>query len=145
RGEQVVAQTQLSGAAAAPALFTANSSGTGQGAILNQDGTANGASAPAARGSVVALFATGAGETSPSGVDGAISGDPLPRPTLPVSVKIGGVDAEILYAGAAPGLVAGVLQVNCRIPASVSSGSSVPVVLTAGTASSRIGVTLAVK
>ena len=145
RNGQAIAQTALSVALAAPALFTTNSSGTGPGAILNQDLTMNTALNPAARGSIVVLYATGAGQTDPPGVDGQVAADPLPKPTLGVSVKIGGLDAEILYAGAAPGLVAGVLQVNCRVPVSVAPGSSVPVVLTAGTFPSRTGVTLAVQ
>ena len=51
----------LSTAAAAPALFTTDSSGKGQGAILNQDGSANGPTNPAAKGSIVVLFGTGEG------------------------------------------------------------------------------------
>ncbi len=39
-----------------------------------------------------------------------------PNPVMTVMVKIGGVDAEVLYAGAAPGLISGLLQVNVRIP-----------------------------
>jgi hypothetical protein len=48
------------------------------------------------------LFATGAGQTGPPGTDGQIIGDTLPKPLLPVSVKIGSLDAEVLYAGAVP-------------------------------------------
>lgn len=45
----------------------------------------------------------------------------------PVHVYIYGEKAEILYAGAAPTLVAGVLQVNVPVPAGVPTGRSVPV------------------
>jgi uncharacterized protein (TIGR03437 family) len=38
------------------------------------------------------------------------------KPMVPVSVRIGGVGADVLYAGAAPGLVSGVLQINVRVP-----------------------------
>ena len=68
----------------------------------------------------------------------------LPRPALPVAVRIGSLTAEVLYAGAAPGLVAGVFQINVRIPDLVAAGS-VPLALTAGNASSPPGVTLAVR
>jgi uncharacterized protein (TIGR03437 family) len=129
----------------APGIFTANSSGTGQGAVLNADATPNSARNPTLRGSIVSLFATGAGQTEPPGIDGMLAAEPLPRPRLPVSVLIGGVRAELLYAGAAPGLVAGVLQVNVRVPPETLPGDAVPVVLTCGSASSPAGVTLAIR
>jgi len=130
-------------AASAPGIFTLDSTGRGPGAILNEDGSINSASNPATKGSIVVLFATGEGQTDPDGADGEIAGDVLPKPRLPVRVRIGGLEAEILYAGAAPGLVAGVLQVNARVPTSVTVGGSVPVVLTVGNASSQPGVTVA--
>lgn len=132
-------------APSAPALFTADASGKGLGAILNQDYQRNSPSNPAARNSVVMLFATGAGQTEPGGVDGQIARETLPKPLLPVSVRIGGVEARVLYAGAAPGLVAGVLQVNVQVPEQVAAGSAVPVVLKVGEAESQAPVTMAVK
>ncbi len=106
---------------AVPGVFTMDASGTGQGAILNQDGSFNLAANPATPGSVIVLYGTGAGQTKPPGEDGKITGGELPTPVLPVSVRIGGVPAEVVYAGAAPGMVAGVLQVNARIPPGVTS------------------------
>lgn len=129
----------------APGLFTADASGKGPGAILNQDGSLNSPANPASRGSVVVLFGTGEGQTEPPGVDGKLAADPLPRPALPVSVQIGGVPADVLYAGAAPQLVAGMLQVNARVPDTASTGSAAPVVLTVGTNSSQPGVSLAIR
>jgi uncharacterized protein (TIGR03437 family) len=142
---QVIAVLFLSVTATAPAIFTLDSSGVGPGAILNQDKTVNSPSNPTGKGSVVELYATGAGQTDPPGKDGQVAGDALSKPVLPVSVQIGGLDAGVLYAGAAPGLIAGVLQVNCQVPANVATGYSVPVVLTVGRASSQPGVTLAVQ
>lgn len=130
--------------ASTPGLFTATSSGSGQGSILNQDESVNSASNPAALGSVVILFGTGEGQTSPLGIDGLIAGTVLPSPISPVSVTIGGVNATVEYAGAAPGLVAGVLQVNAVVPNGLTTGNQ-PVVLTVGSTSSRAGVTVAVK
>ncbi len=52
-------------AAAVPGLFSANQTGTGQGAIQNADGSYNNASNPAARGSIVVLYGTGQGQTNP--------------------------------------------------------------------------------
>ena len=48
------------------------------------------------------------------------------------------------YAGAAPGQVAGLLQVNVRIPADAGSGA-VPIEIQVGDATSQPGMTIAVK
>jgi uncharacterized protein (TIGR03437 family) len=142
KSNTVVAQV----AASAPGIFAINASGQGQGAILNQNYTVNSAANPAEKGSVVMVYATGEGETDPQVADGRFaSPEALPKPKLPVSVKIGGVEAQVLYAGGAPGSVAGLLQVNVQVPASVATGNVVPVVLTVGEKSSQEGVTMAVR
>lgn len=141
----VVAGFPLAVAASSPAILTLDASGGGPGAILNQDSSVNSTSNPAARGTVATLFATGAGKTNPPGVDAQVANDVLPVPVLPVSVEIGGVSAPILYAGAAPGLVAGILQVDFVIPADVSPANSVPIRLMVGSAASPSGVVLAVQ
>src|SRR5258708_3841145 len=80
----------------------------------------------------------------PAGVDGKIAGAvPLPQVVQPVTVQIGGTGAEILYGGAAPTLVAGVMQLNVRIPTGITPGDAVPVQLTIGGVTSPT-VTLAV-
>ena len=89
----------------------------------------NSASNPADKGSVVILFATGEGQTMPPGVDGKVTALPLPKPVLAISAEIDNQPAVVEYAGGAPGLVAGVLQVNVRIPAGVSSGAAIPVTI----------------
>ncbi len=127
-----------------PAIFTIDSSGSGQGAILNQDTNVNSALNPAQKGSIVVLFATGEGQTTPGGSDGALANKRLPKPVAPVAVQIGGIDAKVLYAGAAPGLPAGVFQVNVQVPGGAPSGA-VPVILRVGTASGRPDVTLAIR
>jgi uncharacterized protein (TIGR03437 family) len=129
---------------AAPGMFSADFSGKGQGAILNEDGSYNSAANPAAAGSVVVLFGTGEGPTTPPGVDGLIANSVLPAPALPLNVTIGGTQAEILYKGAAPGQTAGLLQINVRIPAGTSAGNQ-PLVVTVGTFSNPAGLTVAVK
>lgn len=70
-------------AASAPGIFTASSTGSGQGAILNEDGTYNSSTNPARFGSVIVLYATGAGQTVPPGIDGQLAVEPYPRPELP--------------------------------------------------------------
>jgi uncharacterized protein (TIGR03437 family) len=131
-------------AAVAPALFSLNASGKGGGAILNEDSSVNTEANAAAKGSIVVLFGTGEGQTDPPGTDGKLAAGVFPKPVAPVSVRIGGQAVEILYAGAAPGLVAGVIQVNARVPAGVASGN-IPVVMTVGSASSQADLTVAVR
>jgi len=136
----------LAVAAAHPGIFTADASGRGQGAILNADLTPNSAQNPAARGSVVAIYFTGAGQTRPAGVDGALNALPdLPAPELPVSVRIGGRAAPVEFVGGAPGAVAGLFQVNARIDPEVAAGSDIPVEVIVGGVASQPGVTLAVR
>lgn len=81
---------------------------------LNEDGTLNSAENPARLGSAITIWATGEGSVLPQALDGEIISAPLPRPVLPVSVA--GIPVEVEYAGAAPGQVAGLMQVNIRLP-----------------------------
>jgi uncharacterized protein (TIGR03437 family) len=128
----------------APAILAADGTGIGPGAILNQDGSVNSATSPAAQGTVIQIFGTGAGLWNTAAVDGSIATAPLVQPALPVSVRIGGLAAELDYAGAAPGLVSGILQVNARIPAGVASGKAA-VFVTVGDAASQPGITVYVQ
>jgi uncharacterized protein (TIGR03437 family) len=84
-------------------------------AALNQDGSINSASNPAHSGEVISIFANGAGLFTPPLTDGTLQGSVGPTPALPVSVYFFGQKAQVLYAGIAPGLSAGVLQVNFRL------------------------------
>ncbi len=132
-------------AAAAPAIFTLDASGTGPGAILNQDSSVNSAANPAARGSVIQIFGTGQGLTSPPSITGAIgtaAGNPA---VLPVKAAFGGVDAIVQYQGAAPGLIAGALQVNVLVPLNAATGDAVPLTISIGGVASQPGVTVAVR
>ena len=128
-----------------PGVFTLDGSGSGPGAIVNQNGTVNAANNPASAGSIVLIFATGEGQTNPDGTDGKPDGFPAPTPIAqPVSATIGGLNADVQYAGGVPGLVAGFLQVNLRLPSGVPASSAVPVILSIGGQSSQANVTLAV-
>jgi uncharacterized protein (TIGR03437 family) len=131
--------------ATAPGLFTANASGAGQGSILNQDNTVNSVENPASRGSVVVLWGTGEGRTDPPGVDGRLAENVLPAPLAGVTVEIGGLPATVQYAGAAPGMMPGVLQINAQMSPNVQAGNAVPVAITIGGVTSQAGVTLAVE
>jgi uncharacterized protein (TIGR03437 family) len=135
----------LSVAGQIPGIFTLNGSGTGQAAAINnKDGSINGAAHPAKVGDYVQIYITGAGQTSPAGTDGLINPGPGPVPVGEVKVTIGGQTATVNFAGGAPGAVAGVIQVNAQIPAGVTAGGAVTVVVQVGTSDSQPGVTLAV-
>jgi uncharacterized protein (TIGR03437 family) len=128
------AAQELSIAEAAPALFTANASGVGPAAATVY---------PTER--IAVLYATGEGLVNPLPPDGALATtQPLPAPRLPVRVLLGkgseAREAEVLYAGAAPGLTAGLLQINIKYPEGTPSG--IAVTLQVGTAQSPDGVTL---
>ena len=132
--------------AANPGVFTADDTGRGQAKAVNEDSSLNSAASPASGGSVIVFYATGEGQTNPGGVDGKVTNSAvLAKPLLPVEVLVNGLPAEVLYAGAAPGLVAGTMQVNVRVPNGVPAGSAVPVVLNVGGNSSRLDVTIAVR
>ena len=91
------------------------------------------------------LYATGAGLMNLAVADGTVvATTPLPVPVLPVQVFIGGQNADILYAGAAPQLVAGAIQINARVPTGIATGNA-PVVLTVGAAMSQNGCTVAIR
>jgi uncharacterized protein (TIGR03437 family) len=130
-----------------PAIFTQDSSGSGPGAILNQDNSVNKPGKPAARGSIIQIFMTGEGATTPDGVTGLVTPGtlPIPAPKLFVGVYIGGQQAELKFDGEAPGAVAGVMQVNAVVPQTVTPGNSVPITIKVGNNTSPSGVTLAVQ
>ncbi len=128
---------------AAPGIFTLDA--LGQGAILNQDFTVNGVNNPAEPGSIVSIFATGEGDTNPPGIDGKLAALPFPNPLLSVSVLIGGLPADLYYAGGAPGAISGLLQVNAKVPDGVTRGMPALVQIRIGDATTQSGVTLAVK
>jgi uncharacterized protein (TIGR03437 family) len=130
---------------ASPGIFALGSIGVGQAAALNQDNSPNGASNPAARGSVVQFFATGEGSTTPANYTGGVTPNGGNTTALPVKVTIGGVDAAVTYHGSAPGEVAGVLQVNAVVPAGVTPGPAVPVLISVGGKPSQTGITIAVR
>jgi len=80
---------------------------------------------------VISIYATGAGLMNGPTTDGAITSltPPFPATQLSIGVLIGGYSATIQYSGAAPGLVAGAIQVNAYVPQGAPSGAAVPIVL----------------
>ncbi len=109
----------------APGLFTLDSSGTGNALAVNfSNGKLNTPSNPASQGDFLILYATGEGQTTPFGVDGQLAPSPAPIPTHSVAATVNGIPANVTYAGGAPGIVAGVMQVNLQIPTGVPPGAA---------------------
>jgi len=129
---------------ALPGLFSIDSSGGGQGAIFNQDGGLNSIANPAPAGTIVVLFGTGAGQTTPAGEDGKLALTTFPTPLQPVTVFFEGAQGNVLYGAQAPTLIQGVLQINVRIPATVKPSPGVPIVVKVGTQQSPAWATVAV-
>jgi uncharacterized protein (TIGR03437 family) len=68
-------------------------------------------------------------------VDGQLALNTYPMPVQTVTATVNGVSALVNYAGAAPGFVAGVMQINLQIPTGVVSGTA-EVKVTVGTVTS---------
>jgi uncharacterized protein (TIGR03437 family) len=117
---------------ALPGVFTQEAPGSGNTAALvwNADWTLNSSANPASKGSLLTVFWTGGGQTDPAGVTGRIELGKLPRPLLPVSVRIDGQPAELLYAGAVPNSWAGLLMAQVKVPDGASTGGPVSVTIT---------------
>jgi len=130
---------------AQPGVFTVSQSGTGQGVVLDGLNNLVDSSHAVKAGEAVVIYATGLGATSPAVATGqaAPAVPPLALVTTPVKVTIGGVEAAVEFAGLAPGFV-GLHQVNARVPAGVTPGNSVALVLTQNGVASNT-VTIAVR
>jgi uncharacterized protein (TIGR03437 family) len=146
--DQTIGPVKLLVVPAAPGLFTTNEQGTGQAAVLNQDNTLNSVSNPAVRGTIIAVYLTGAGALSPALADGSFGPltPPFPAPVADIGASIDGIPADVLFDGQAPGLIAGATQVNVRVPDNSPTGV-VPVTIFAAGYASQVSdrVTIAVK
>ena len=127
---------------AAPGIFSADSSGSGPGAILDADYSLNGSTNPAAAGSVVVIYATGGGQTNPPAASGTLTTSATPLAD-DVTVTVGGQPAQVLYAGNAGGEVAGMVQINLQLPAGVTG--TVPVIVTIGNHVSQATITMSIQ
>jgi uncharacterized protein (TIGR03437 family) len=136
-----------------PTLFSINQQGSGQGSIRIANsatiaapaGSIPGADTRAVTtGDVIEVYGTGFGTVTPTIASGAAaSGTNLSRTTRVVTATVGGVSANVIFSGLAPG-VAGLYQINVTIPAGVPRGNAVPVVLTVGGVQSNT-VTVAIQ
>ena len=105
-------------------IFRLHVGQSSQAVAMNQDWTLNGPTNPATRGSIVTVWATGYGETSPACTVGGLN-DPLAEPlNAGMSALIfSGATTTAQYAGSAPALVCGIVQINFQVPQNIAPGT----------------------
>jgi len=129
----------------APAIFTTNEEGTGQGSILdNVTYQLVDAQHPATPGTTyIQIYCIGLGAVSNQPADGAAAlSSPLSQTTTTPQVTIGGIAVTPQFSGLAPGFV-GLYQVNALVPTGVTASPAVEVTITIGGVTSNT-VTIAV-
>ncbi len=138
---------------AAPGIFTTTGAGAGPVAAYAYDEEKKEyylvtEAAPALRGGYAVLYATGEGmpvlPADAGRLDGVIAQN-ASQPHSQATVTVGGLPAEVHYAGASPGLIVGIIQLNIRLPPTVAPGKAVPVAIRIRGVTSPAGPTLNVK
>ena len=149
----VSANYTVDSASSMPGIFTMDASGQGQAAVLNyiastNSYTLNSAANPAAKGSIVAIYATGGGVTStlpsPEGQLVPLGGT-LPTLVATTTVTIGADTVSPDYAGGVPTAIAGLVQLNVTLPSTALTNKATPLYITVGGRTSPAGVTIAIK
>jgi uncharacterized protein (TIGR03437 family) len=159
-GAAAPAATTIDIVAAAPGVFTMNSSGLGQAIVLDMNPATfaysiNSATNPAKIGSTITFFLTGEGDYA-SAAYATETGLLVPA-TPPVAtgvypqlsplptVTIGGMAAtSVTYAGPIPTCMLGLLQINAVVPVGATIGNAVPLLVNIGAGQTQIGLTMAV-
>jgi uncharacterized protein (TIGR03437 family) len=139
----MVAEQSIPVALTAPAIFTQTGTGAGPAAATNPDTSANSFSNPAAAGAILIVYGTGFGSTQSALLDGQIATGPSPL-VLPVTATVGGVNATVVYAGAAPAQIAGLTQISIQVPGGLPSDPNTPIALTVGGVTTPTGVTVSI-
>jgi adhesin/invasin len=131
RGTSSTIPESITLAAAGPAVFTKDQTGIGPGLVFDAQFRSNDTTNPAAAGDAVVIYTTGLGDVNPAIPAGAPAPlDALSPTASPATVTIGGVAApQVLFAGLAPGFT-GLYQVNVVVPAGVTPGDAVPIIIT---------------
>jgi uncharacterized protein (TIGR03437 family) len=100
-------------AATALGLLSADGSGAGQANARNSDGSVNGQRNPAAAGTTVTLYLTGAGVTNPAEMDGVVATSSSIAPVATISSG----SATPTSVQALPGFVPGIFAIGFAVPA----------------------------
>lgn len=132
-------------AGSVPGVFTMDGSGSGQAVAVNLDGTVCDSAHPAVPGSYVIVYFTGGGFTSPPGITGGVAGSTLKRLSETAQATVADIPATVSFAGAAPGMVEGVNQLNIKLANNTPSGPAQVLIVTVGNNSSPPTATIAVK
>jgi len=156
-GANPAANATVTIAAAAPGIFTADGSGTGQAAALNYNAATtlyslNSTTNTARIGDTVILYLTGEGNYNATPLAGTtntgyvipLTLTPLPQMSPLPTVTIGGAPAVVAYGGPLPGSIIGLLQINVTVPTASTTGAAVPVVVTIGGVATQPNVTIAI-
>ena len=121
-----VGSTQVLVVASAFGISTADGSGNGVGAVTFGDYSYVTTSKSAKPGDTLILWGTGLGAL-PSGADDA-HGAPFGNIPAAIHLSVGGVDAQVTYAGRAPGAV-GLDQINFVVPQNAPLGCTVSIIV----------------
>ncbi len=139
---------QIAVATSAPGIYTLDSTGQGQAAALNANGTYNGPGAnntvPSPPGATIVIYLTGGGQSNPPSFSGTVTpSDQLYRIQGNLSAEIGGLPATIEFLGDAPALVTGVIQANVKPDPNVHGNVSVRITINGST--TALGPTVAIQ
>ena len=107
-----------------PGLFTRDSTGTGQLAVVNQDFSINDGTHPAKAGSTISLYGTGQGVVPGAPPDSTlVPSGVLFTTAIPPRVYINSkeVSSTVSFSGLAPGAI-GEWQINVQVPLDVPPG-----------------------
>jgi uncharacterized protein (TIGR03437 family) len=111
----------------APGVFSADTSGTGDGAITHADGSIVNASSPAIKGETVVMYMSGLGAlTNP--VNDGFGATGINNAVTQLAVYVNGVAvpaADIAYQGLT--VDAGLYQINFKVPSSLKVSGELPV------------------
>jgi uncharacterized protein (TIGR03437 family) len=117
--------------ASSPGIFVIGTAidGVGSlGAVVNQDGTINGATSPVPRGSTITIYCTGLGATA--------NNNGLSLATTAVSAVLSNTSLPAAFAGLTPGFV-GLYQINLAVPAATAPGLLLPLYVESANVSSN--------
>jgi uncharacterized protein (TIGR03437 family) len=130
----------------APGVFTTQAQGQGLVKAINlANNTLNSMLTPAAKGSLISIYASGLGAVTPAVTAGQVTPNTPISNTVKtdVAASIGGVPAAVLFAGLAPGGI-GLYQLNIQVPQGAPSGAQELIISTGGNASQN-GATIYVQ
>ena len=134
QGGTTTIQVQYNGVHSNPVQTNAVATAVEVLAVLNPYFVLNSPSSPDPDPTLT-LYLAGVGQTSPASLDGQVNQLPLAQSGVPIQLQYSvpgvnngaTVNAQILYTGAAPGLIAGTLQVNFVAPPPTSVPTTVTV------------------